>query len=84
MHLPRPVRVLELYTGKAPFAGTTGRVLGKVLRGLRPPRPRFEGEDMMEPLWNFLNKCWSREPSERPSIDDVVTFFEGVVTKAGP
>lgn len=49
--------VLELYTGAAPFSGSSGQVVAKILKGLRPLRPQHEGIDMDECLWNLLNEC---------------------------
>ncbi|KAH8810302.1 kinase-like domain-containing protein, partial [Flagelloscypha sp. PMI_526] len=63
--------MLEVLTGKMPWH--TERldvtVMFKLLQQERPPRP---SEGITDDVWNFIELCWHREPSERPSSSEVV------------
>jgi hypothetical protein len=49
-------------------------VVVKVLAGERPPRGVwFEGS-----LWKLLEQCWTSQPYDRPSVEDVLRCLEMV------
>ena len=59
----------EILSGEVPFQceGTPRDVKKKVLEGLRPKLP-----DYCPPmLKDLIEKCWSQEPKERPTMGDV-------------
>lgn len=68
--------ILEVLSGKAPFAGCKGTVVMlRVLNGKLPQRP--EGEWFTDGLWATLELCWSPESEERPAIEDVLQCLGG-------
>ncbi|KAH8794589.1 hypothetical protein DL96DRAFT_1650605 [Flagelloscypha sp. PMI_526] len=44
-------------------------VMFKLFQQERPPRP---SEGITDDVWNLIELCWHREPSERPSSSEVV------------
>lgn len=40
----------------------------------RPSRPTHQ--QLSDQLWQVIEKCWQRDPSQRPTILEVVTFLE--------
>lgn len=62
-----------MYTCKDPFAEVIGETrFARSLTGgsLEPIRPRVsEGAviDMPDHLWHLLERCWEREPTQRPT-----------------
>ncbi|KAJ7449255.1 kinase-like domain-containing protein [Mycena latifolia] len=70
---------LELYTGKAPFCdiNSEGAVLLKVIRGERPEFPS------MAPEWcnQFVVKCWSHVPANRPGTGNIIESIVKAVRK---
>ncbi|KAJ7846469.1 kinase-like domain-containing protein [Mycena leptocephala] len=66
--------LLEMFTGKRPFAGVSSRtVMLKVSRGERPSRPdSASSSDLTNETWAVIEKCWKQKPSERPSARQVL------------
>ena len=65
--------IYETISGHPPFHGDGDlTVLMKVLRGERPPR----GVEFAEGLWKMLERCWVPQPSERPSVEDVLQCLD--------
>ncbi|KDQ58880.1 hypothetical protein JAAARDRAFT_175539 [Jaapia argillacea MUCL 33604] len=69
---------LELWTGQKPFHDIVNEVtvIRKVARGERPDRPsstdEHTGQPMPDELWNLIEKCWSPEPRDRPTMGEVI------------
>ena len=65
-----------MFSGKVPFHGVqdTVVVVNVIAKDERPLRPAHS--QLSDPLWEMIQKCWRREPSERPTIQEVVTFLE--------
>lgn len=64
----------KVLTGTPPFArrGKRELVCKVVLESERPPRPRnSEKLGFTDHVWEVLQKCWDKDPSARPPIDDV-------------
>ncbi|KAF8328947.1 kinase-like domain-containing protein [Amanita rubescens] len=61
----------EIHYDSIPFAGKQEiQIMTFVFRDKRPPRlaePPFSDQ-----AWRIIQRCWVREPSERPSMEDVV------------
>ncbi|KAG0587877.1 hypothetical protein KC19_2G198300 [Ceratodon purpureus] len=59
----------EILTGEVPFQGegTPKDIKKKVLEGLRPKLP----DHCPSMLKDLIEKCWSQDPTKRPSIGDV-------------
>lgn len=65
--------------GTPPFAGRKKREVTckVVLEGERPQRPRdSEKLGFTDRVWEVLQGCWEKEPSARPSIDNVAACLK--------
>ena len=75
---------VEVFTGKVPFDGNTdnGPVAIQIIRGKRPSKPQdAEQLGLTAEMWKFIETCWSGDPGERPTIDEVVRTWEGFVNR---
>ena len=72
--------IYEVLSGKVPFFRTPDLlVLGKVLKGERPSKPRgAEGTWFTENVWDTLERCWRPSPGDRPSVEHVLCCLERV------
>jgi len=52
----------------------------KVIAGEHPPREAGFTDD----LWKMLERCWASQPTDRPSIEDVLLRLEGVSDSSEP
>jgi serine/threonine protein kinase len=69
--------VLQMHTRRAPFYHLTHdtSVCLKVTQGNRPPRPNEAdcwGIKLSDSLWELMGRCWTAQPTKRPSLDLVV------------
>lgn len=68
----------QLYTDEPPF-GAQFRDVSRIIKGDRPPRPKFLGGELMDDtMWDIVQKCWAQEPADRFSSDELVD----IVTEA--
>ncbi|KAF9241806.1 kinase-like domain-containing protein, partial [Melanogaster broomeanus] len=70
--------MLLTLTGKHPFHGIRriAHIVILISRGQRPSRELgWDGKDIPDALWNFIQQCWGT-PSDRPSSEDVGRFFD--------
>ena len=52
-------------------------VFGHVIEGKRPERPQgMEKARFTDDMWRALERCWTRQPDSRPSIEDVLQCLE--------
>ena len=52
-------------------------VIWRMIQGERPERPQGpKGALFTDDVWGVLECCWAQQPSERPSIVDVLQYFE--------
>ncbi|KAJ6587629.1 kinase-like domain-containing protein, partial [Mycena vulgaris] len=64
---------LELYTGAPPFHKAmlyNASVMLQVLEGIRPSRPG--GDVISDHMWELMQKCWSHNIADRPSILGII------------
>ena len=67
--------IYETISGGLPFHEDTDlTVITKVLEGQRPPRRA----GFTRSLWEVLALCWASQPSNRPSIEEVLRGLEAV------
>ena len=67
--------ILEVLSGQVPFAHHKDLVvIQKVTGGERPERP--EGPWFTDDLWRTLERCWSPQPINRPTIEYVLEYLE--------
>uniref|UniRef100_A0A665WD38 Mitogen-activated protein kinase kinase kinase 7 n=1 Tax=Echeneis naucrates TaxID=173247 RepID=A0A665WD38_ECHNA len=60
----------EVITRKKPFdeiGGSAFCIMWAVHRGTRPPMIK----DLPEPIETLMTRCWDKEPSQRPSMEEV-------------
>ncbi|KIO16875.1 hypothetical protein M407DRAFT_85510 [Tulasnella calospora MUT 4182] len=66
--------ILAIMSGKQPFHQISRLDAQAAILSSRVPQPADHlGLDRKDPLWNFLRKCWSVRPTDRPSAREVVT-----------
>jgi len=65
--------IYETISGNPPFHEHVDMtVFVKVLKGEHPSR----GTEFTESLWKMLEMCWTFQPNNRPSIEDVLQRLE--------
>ncbi|RDX93364.1 Serine/threonine-protein kinase CTR1, partial [Mucuna pruriens] len=72
----------ELLTGEEPYADLHyGAIIGGIVNNtLRPPVP-----ESCDPEWRLLmERCWSSEPSERPSFTEIANGLRSMAAKISP
>ncbi|KAJ1436971.1 Serine-threonine/tyrosine-protein kinase, catalytic domain [Sesbania bispinosa] len=72
----------ELLTGEEPYADLHyGAIIGGIVNNtLRPPVP-----ESCDPEWRLLmERCWSSEPSERPSFTEIANELRSMAAKISP
>ena len=71
--------IYEVLSGRVPFSRHHGpAIIGAIIKGERPGRPRGErGTWFTDGIWGTLERCWKPDPSDRPSIEDVLQHLEG-------
>jgi len=70
--------IYEVLSGRLPFSRHGGLVIiGKIIQGKRPRRPRGQGgKRFTDDVWCTLECCWKPNPCDRPSIEDVLMYLE--------
>ncbi|KAF9647773.1 kinase-like protein, partial [Thelephora ganbajun] len=72
---------VEVFTGNLPFEeqGNPGAV-NRIFRGDRPAFPQnAEDIGLTVQMWEFLRRCWHPDHTKRPTIDEVVRTWEGLL-----
>ena len=70
----------QLVTGNMPFPECMDHnVINLMLKGKRPPKPRrFEAPGMTPAVWRIAEKCWHENAKERPEVNVVLQYLEGL------
>ena len=70
--------IYEVLSGQSPFTTHTEIVVvGKILEGERPERPRGErGKLFTNEIWGILELCWKHQPHDRISAGAVLLRLE--------
>jgi len=70
--------VFVVLTGRTPFAECGHLKAGlRIAAGERPEGPKnAEGVGLTPQMWRLLKMCWDDEPSQRPTIGEVIRAFE--------
>ena len=76
--------ILECITEGVPFSNITrdaAVIHARINKKQCPPRPDGpEGDKYVsDGLWELMNRCWSLKPDLRPTIEQVHSFFKGLV-----
>ncbi|KAG6907684.1 hypothetical protein DXG01_007787 [Tephrocybe rancida] len=64
--------VLEVLSDDVPYSylsNNSAVIIEVVVRNRTPRRP--DTKLLTDPLWDLLNRCWSRNPDSRPSMEDI-------------
>ncbi|XDV42087.1 hypothetical protein PO909_010830 [Leuciscus waleckii] len=64
----------EVITRRKPFdeiGGPAFRIMWAVHRGTRPPLIK----NLPKPIESLMNRCWSKDPSQRPSMEEIVKIM---------
>ncbi|KAJ7861120.1 kinase-like domain-containing protein [Mycena olivaceomarginata] len=74
--------VLEILTHEQPYNNIkhTTEVVIRSAKGEHPPRPRdvrVVQRGLDDNVWALLGLCWATEPSQRPTIQEVLNMFPG-------
>ena len=73
--------IYETITGHFPFHKHVDlTVIMKVISGKHPPREA----GFTDNLWKMLELCWTPQPKDRPSIEDVLRCLEGALDSSKP
>ena len=62
----------QTFTGRSPFANFQLGVFN-IVSGKRPKRPDMLRHDR---LWEIVEMCWNQEPKKRPTIPQLLEFFQ--------
>ncbi|KAL6629274.1 hypothetical protein ACP70R_029039 [Stipagrostis hirtigluma subsp. patula] len=71
----------ELLTGKIPYEYLTPlqAAIGVVQKGIRPTIPKDTNPKIAE----LLQKCWHRDPAERPDFSDILEILQRLSKEVG-
>ena len=61
--------ISQVLTGNIPYSGCSDIVASSEIRAGK--FPQRSSEEIPSPIWVFLEKCWNKDPRERPSIVQV-------------
>ena len=77
--------IYEVLTGQAPFAqDAESIVIRKVLEGGHPDRPQgTQGRSFPDGMWKMLERCWERQPSNRPGPAAVLCCLQDPAYRRG-
>ena len=72
---------VAVFTGELPFGEYNGVMAAQqISRGSRPERPRNAEDIGLTPeIWRFFERCWDHDPLRRPTIEEVVMKYEGLL-----
>ncbi|KAK8843025.1 hypothetical protein M9Y10_025213 [Tritrichomonas musculus] len=62
----------EIVSGQEPYKekGKSISMANLVRKVLSNQRPKFV-DNITEPMWELLTRCWSKDPNERPSFEEI-------------
>jgi len=73
--------MLELITNQQPYSYIkhTAEVIIKASSGarpIRPTKPHIIARGLDDNLWDLMNLCWTKDPTARPTIDQVLARLQ--------
>jgi len=74
---------VEVFSGMVPFGNMKNEsVVIQIASGKRPAKPQAtEQLGLTAEMWKFIERCWNANPNKRPTIDQVVSTWEGFVNE---
>ncbi|KAG0693254.1 kinase-like domain-containing protein [Suillus ampliporus] len=75
--------MLQVLTGSVPWQHLTNEtaILLKVVEGQIHPRP--DNPCITDRSWNFMTRCWSKSPIDRPSTEEALQFVTSELACGG-
>jgi hypothetical protein len=78
-----------MWTKTPPFPGLSDYqlVMHVVIEGRRPGRPtpiELHGEALPDQFWTLIEKCWTKDALMRPSMSEVVAYFQPTQVRSSP
>ena len=73
--------ILEVLSGQVPFSEgwNDWAVMRRILEGKHPERPQGAEEPWFtDELWGMLERCWSPQPKDRPTVKVTLDHLERV------
>jgi hypothetical protein len=72
--------IYEVLSGRVPFYQYGDLIVPSIVfQGNRPGKPKGpEGVWFKDDVWVVLERCWSSQPDERPTIEDVLQCLEAL------
>jgi len=69
--------IVQVLTGEVPFRGISQVELAfSVVQGLRPGKPKNASSiGFSDLLWDFIQRCWDGDRTQRPKVVEVVTHL---------
>lgn len=66
----------QIFSGRVPFHDRqdVAAVITVITTNERPPRPAHQ--QLSDQLWEMIERCWQKDPLQRPAIREVVAFLE--------
>lgn len=66
----------QIFSGHVPFHDRqeTAAVITVITTNERPLRPVHQ--ELSDQLWEMIEKCWQKDPLQRPTIREVDEFLE--------
>ena len=75
---------IEVFTGELPFGDVRHqKAVLMISRERRPEKPcGAESRGLTTEIWEFIQRCWHQNPTERPDIGAVVTAWQNFDSQA--
>lgn len=76
---------LELLSNEPPYSHHTREpsIILDIARGRLPERPR-DARNLTDPIWELLQRCWQMRPEARPTITEVLSALESLLSPLSP
>ncbi|KAG6827644.1 hypothetical protein H0H92_011010 [Tricholoma furcatifolium] len=72
--------IYEVLSNDVPYSylrNESAVILEVIVRNKAPKRP-MNVKLITDALWDFMNTCWSRNPNDRPSMEDIHRFLKSM------
>ena len=72
---------MQVFAGSGMFPNLRDEAAAfAMLEGSRPPRP--DDAQLSDRVWDIINSCWEKTPSQRITIADAVSILETELRQA--
>jgi hypothetical protein len=63
----------KILCDEVPSEKQKGHPIVRICQGQKPGRPKSFTDDK---FWDFLNRCWEKDPKKRPAIREMAPFLK--------